>query len=106
AEIDLGQLESPLVLLVDALHEKVMQRAQVQLVRVLNDREGRAAGRVAGVGVRADIAGVGRRGDRAQVALQATAADVAYLAVPRALHAARAAVGDVWRKADADADAL
>src|SRR6185369_3656489 len=106
AEIDLRQLERPLVLLVDALDEEIVERAGVELVRFLDDREGRATRGVSRVGVRADVAGVGGRGDGAQVALQAAAADVAYLAVPGALHAAGAAVCDVQRKPDADADAL
>src|SRR5206468_7724249 len=105
AVIDLGQRERPFVLLVDALDQEVVQRAVVELVCVLDDREARAAGRVAGVGNRAYIAGVRRRGHTVRVAkgsLQAAAADVAHLAVARALHAARASVSAVQRKADAD----
>ena len=109
AVIDLGQRERPFVLLVDALDQEVVQRAVVELVCVLDDREARAAGRVAGVGNRAYIAGVRRRGHTVRVAkgsLQAAAADVAHLAVPRALHGAAPAIEGVERKADADADAL
>jgi len=93
-------------LLVDALDQEVVERAVVELVRVLDHGKGRAVAGMTGVGVRADIAGVRRRRDRAQRALQPAAADVAHLAVPRALHAAAPAINAIERKADTDTDAL
>src|SRR5205823_2891173 len=103
--VDLGQGERPLVLLVDALAQEVVEPAVVQLVRVLDHGKVRVVlRRVASVGVRGHISGIRRCRDRAESALKPAAAYVAHLAVPGSRQPA--VILAIEGKPDEDADAL